>query len=144
MNAGAPMMTVRNAAWMQPGRRALGFSLIELMVVIAIIGLLSAIALPSYRSYVINSNRATAQSEMMTIASKQEQYLLANRGYADKATLGHTIPTGVSSKYTWDVTVGSGTVPTFLITFTPTGTQLSDGAITLDSSGNKLPADKWK
>jgi type IV pilus assembly protein PilE len=42
------------------------------------------------------------------------------------------------------VTVDADPAPTFLITFTPTGSQASDGALTVDHRGNKSPADKWQ
>ncbi|MES2500925.1 MAG: type IV pilin protein [Pseudomonadota bacterium] len=124
-----------------------GFTLIELMIVVAIIGILSAIALPSYREYIIRSNRVAAQSQMMDIANREQQFLFADRAYANKATLaasGYAPPTEVSSKYDYDVTTDNGaTPPTFTITFTPTGSQASDGALTLNSAGAKTPAGKW-
>lgn len=125
-----------------------GFTLIELMVVVAIIGILASIALPSYSEYVIRSNRTAAQSEMMDIANREQQFLLADRAYADKPTLvasGYSVPAGVAAKYTYTVNVNNAaTPPTFTITFTPTGSQAVDGALTLDGQGVKTPASKWK
>ncbi|PPC93791.1 MAG: prepilin-type cleavage/methylation domain-containing protein [Methylotenera sp.] len=126
--------------------RLKGFTLIELMITVAIIGILTAIALPNYQQYVIRSSRVAAQSQMMDIANREQQYLLANRVYANKASLGFSLPSEVSAKYTYDITVDNGvSPPTFLITFTPiAGTaQASDGAITLDSKGTKSPLEKW-
>ena len=122
-----------------------GFTLIEMLIAVAIVGILAAIALPSYQQHVIRSNRSAAQSQMMDIANREQQYLLANRAYANKATLAvsYTLPSAVSSKYNYDITVGAGTVPLFLITFTPTGTQVSDGNLTLSSEGVKMPVSKW-
>ncbi|MBD2835736.1 prepilin-type N-terminal cleavage/methylation domain-containing protein [Pseudomonas sp. JM0905a] len=123
-----------------------GFTLIELMIVVAIVAILAAIAYPSYQQYVIRGNRAAAQAQMMDIANRQQQYLLANRTYATKAQLeasGYALPTEVVGRYTYDITVGSGSVPSFTITFTATGSQVSDGNLTLDNEGEKTPSGKW-
>lgn len=127
----------------QPNQK--GFTLIEMLIAVAIVGILAAIALPSYQQHVIRSNRSAAQSQMMEIANREQQFLLSNRTYANKATLAvsYTLPSAVSSKYTYDVVPGAGAVPSYLITFTPTGTQVSDGVLTLSSEGVKIPADKW-
>jgi type IV pilus assembly protein PilE len=123
-----------------------GFSLIELLITVAIIGLLAAIAVPMYAKYIIRADRVAAQSEMMEIASREAQFLSADHRYADKTTIvasGYTIPTRVSSKYTYTITVTNPPTPTFLITFTPTGSQASDGFLSLNNDGVKLPAAKW-
>ncbi len=65
----------------------------------------------------------------------------------DQSTLeasGYTLPPEVSRFYSWNVDVLTGAQPAFVITFTPTGGQAKDGALTLDSSGNKSPAGKWQ
>lgn len=123
-----------------------GFTLIELMIVVATIGILASIAYPSYTQYVISANRAAAQAEMMGIANRQQQFLLTNRSYADQATLtasGYALPADIGNKYTYAVAVGAGTVPSYTLTFTATGTQASDGNLTIDSEGLKTPAEKW-
>ena len=53
-----------------------GFTLIEVMITVAIIGILSAVALPSYQSYIQKSRRSEARVVLMDAASKQEQYIL--------------------------------------------------------------------
>lgn len=125
-----------------------GFTLIELMITVVMVAILASIALPNYNEYVIRSNRTAAQSEMMDIANREQQFMLADRGYADKTTLessGYTLPTGVAAKYTYTVTVNNAaTPPTFTITFTPTGSQTVDGVLTLDGQGVKTPATKWR
>ena len=120
-----------------------GFTLIELMIVVAVIAIIAAVGYPSYASHVLKSNRRAAQAEMLEIANREQQYLLANRGYASKADLNYTVPTPVSNHYTWDVTVGATTVPAFTITFTATGSQARDGDLTYTHDGVKGPAGKW-
>jgi len=123
-----------------------GFTLIELMITVAIVAILAAIAYPSYQQYVLRGNRGAAQGAMMEIASRQQQFLLANRAYASKSELetsGYALPSDVSSRYDYDVTLGTGTLPTFTITFTAKGAQVDDGNLTLNSEGVRTPVDKW-
>ncbi|HYD96815.1 MAG TPA: type IV pilin protein [Noviherbaspirillum sp.] len=127
-------------------KHAAGFSLIELMISVAIVAILVAVALPSYQSYIVRGARAAAQAQMMEIANREQQYFLANRTYATKAELeanGFRLPTDVSSKYSYDIALGTATLPSYTITFTPTGSQASDGTLSLNSEGVKLPANKW-
>ncbi len=134
---------------MQTASRNSGFTLIELMIVVVIVGILAMIALPIYENHVIRGNRSAAQAAMMDIANRQQQHLLANRVYAIQAELNYPLGTEVSGHYGYGITVDNnpadGTpMPSFTITFTPTGRQAKDGVLTLNSQGVKTPAEKWQ
>jgi len=123
------------------------------MIVVAIVGILAAVAYPSYRDHIVRANRSAAQSLMLDIANRQQQFFAANRRYATEAELGFTaMPADLAGKYINDagdpddvITLSAGPPPTFTITFAPvaTGTQAADGTLTLDSAGNRTPESKW-
>lgn len=113
------------------------------MIVVAVIGILASIAYPSYVEYVKKGRRAAAQSHLMEIAQRQQQYLLDARSYASTlTTLGVTTPDDVADYYTISLEVDD-TPPSFTITAEAQGVQASDGDLTLNNTGIKTPADKW-
>ena len=123
-----------------------GFTLIELVVAIAIIGILASIALPNYLEYTKKGRRAAAQAHLMDVAQRQQQYLLDNRSYAAAlSTLSLTTPGDVSAYYTITIEAADATPPTFTVTATPVSgsAQAGDATLTLDNTGAKTPADKW-
>lgn len=134
-------------------KHAKGFTLVEVMIVVAIIGILTAIAIPQYKNYVIRGNRAAAQAFMLDIANREKQYLLDARAYIAGSTdaagalsaLSMTAPKIVYTNYTIAVSAPVATIPSFTITATPvTGRpQESDGALTLNDLGTKTPSNKW-
>ena len=127
-------------------RQRAGFSLIELMVAVAIVGILAAVAYPSYVNHIIRTNRSSAQSFLVALANKQEQYMMDAREYTSTVTNLLTIPSEVQKNY--NVTISLGTAPpTYTITATATGNQASSDAactpLTLTKDGTKSPASCW-
>jgi type IV pilus assembly protein PilE len=125
-----------------------GFSLIELLVVVSIVGILATIAYPSYVSYLVRSNRAEAQSYLMDLANRQQQYLLDKRSYADSLTTLNAppVPSELSRNYTVTSPFSpASTATTFKVQAVPipTGRQKNDGTLSIDQDGNKLPSGKW-
>jgi type IV pilus assembly protein PilE len=123
-----------------------GFTLIEIMVTVAIIGILVAIALPSYQQHLRKGRRADAEAFLSDIANKQQQYILDARTYALGGTaftdLGTTVPTSVATFYTVTVTPVAATIPpSFTVTAVPMGQQATpapdDGTLSIDEKGTK-------
>jgi type IV pilus assembly protein PilE len=127
-----------------------GFTLIEMLIVMVVIGILAAIAIPSYQSQLRKGTRASAQALMADIANKQQFYLQSQRQYTtDYTQLGiAALPQEVSSFYNVTITANNTATPmTFTINAAPiAGTrQEADGWITLDSTGTKNSqySNKW-
>lgn len=117
-----------------------GFTLIELLMTVAIIGIVAAIAWPNYQQYIARGKRAEAQSFLMDLAQRQQQFLLDARRYAaDLDELGMTMPANVDENYTLDDFDIEVAPPYALITLTPktTRAQKDDGTLTIDSAGVK-------
>jgi type IV pilus assembly protein PilE len=120
-----------------------GFTLIELVIAVAIIAILAAVAYPAYINYIVRSNRAAAQSYMMEVSALQHQYLLDTRSYAaSMSDLDTSVPEEVSRNYS--VTTESdatATPPSFLVTAEPIGNQLNRdtgcATLTIDQTGEK-------
>ena len=125
-----------------------GFTVVELLIVLAVIGILTAVAFPSYQNHVRKAARASAQAAMMQIADREAQYLLDARNYVVTATalttLNVTLPVDVASRYTVTVTASDGTntattPPSYTVTATPIagGPQAADGTLKLTHTGAK-------
>ena len=120
-----------------------GVTLIELLIVVAIIGILAAIAYPSYRQYVVNSARTEAKTNLLKIIDQHERFYINHNTYASAIGAGagqlDFVPVeGTDALYTYTL---DNTSPTggYTITATPIGNQAGDSctAITIDSSGIK-------
>ena len=132
---------------MQARKVDLGFTLIELMITVALVGILSAIAYPSYVNYVLRSNRSAAQTFLLEVAGRQERYLLDARVYGDLSALGmNSVPPSVTKNYDIASTPAVGPPPSYSITATAksgTAQATKDSACTplsIDQTGKKLPA----
>jgi len=111
-----------------------GLTLIELMVAVAIIGILAGIAYPSYVGFVNQSNRAEPQRELMRIANLQEMFFVDNREYtSDMKDLGLGADPFIteSGNYSIDATVNAGK-DTFVLKATALGQQATNDAACLN------------
>lgn len=113
------------------------------MIAVAIVGILVAIAVPSYQNHLKKGRRADAQSFITQVAQKQQQYLLDARSYAygagAVAELGLAVPTSVSDHYIVVVEPAAATVPpSFTVKATPSSAaQSGDGELTITHTGAK-------
>src|SRR5688572_1329311 len=125
-----------------------GLSLVELLVALGIVTILAAVAIPSYRNYVIRSNRSDAEQLMTTIASRETQYLLDARAYTGTIGAGGLnittmdggwtcAATCTNGRYTVQVALTAGPPPGFTVTATGVGDQAPDGILTLTSTGTR-------
>ena len=125
-----------------------GFTLIELMIAVAIIGILSAIALPAYNDYIMRGKLIEASTTLSTLRANMEQYYQDNRTYVDGTapitsacgalpTLKNftmTCPTQTATAYTITATGKAGVPSSFIYTIDQTGAQTSKVSTAWDST----------
>lgn len=121
-----------------------GLTLIELLIVIVIVGILAAIAIPMYTGYLQRARRADAKIALEQLRASEEMWRAEKGSYSISLTALQTTmggPAAVSGDYNIAL---NATATTFTGTATPTTSrQSSDGALTIDQNGTKLPAEKW-
>jgi type IV pilus assembly protein PilE len=127
-----------------------GFTLIELMVTVSIIGILASIAIPSYHESVMKSRRADAKGALLGFENAMERYFTVHNKYTGAADDGDdtgapaptvfsaTSPVNSVTPY-YNLTISEATTSTYTLNATPTGVQVNDicGVLTLNHTGVK-------
>jgi type IV pilus assembly protein PilE len=131
-----------------------GFTLIELMIVVAAVAILAAVAVPSYQDYVRRGRRADAQSFLQEVAARQQHFMVDRRAYSASVIdapsaggLGLSAPTAVSPFYNINlVTDNAARPPTFSVSAAPIGTQSKEkcGTLTVNARGIKSASGAGK
>lgn len=127
-----------------------GFTLIEVMIVVIIIGVLAAIALPAYQEYVRQSRRTDGQAALMALQLAQEKFRANNTTYASSTAAVGVTSTSTEGHYQIAVVTGSATAVGYRASATPQGTQASDttcNPLTMALSGGTItygPTGCWK
>lgn len=123
-----------------------GFTLIELMVTVAIVAILAAIAYPSYQSHVVKTRRKAAEACLLELAQFMERYYTTNMSYASASLPSTQCRTELASYYTFDF-VGTPNETTFTLAATAAGVQAAkDAACTplkVTHTGSKTPSNCW-
>lgn len=128
-------------------QKALGFSLVELMVVVAIIAILATIAFPQYGRYVKTTHRADATADLVSFSQAMERWYISNNSsYLGAATAGANTgspaifaavsPSAGGTVY-YNLTISAATAAAYTLTATAVGAQATDdcGTISLTSTG---------
>lgn len=124
-----------------PGRRRSGgFTLIELMVACMVVGILSAIAYPSYTKYVLSSNRSTAKAILSEQATYMERYFTSKGNFTDAKAQDAQSPKKGNVRY--EISLET-TADTFKVKATPKNAQVNDecGTLTIDQTGATATVD---
>jgi type IV pilus assembly protein PilE len=120
-------------------RQGRGFTLVEVMIAVAVIGILTAVALPSYRQHVANSRRADARAAILSLAQLMERWY-TERGTYVGATVGASgIYPSASPQGYYTMSISAQDATTFTISAAPAGAQTGDacGSYTYTQAGTR-------
>lgn len=124
-----------------------GFTLMELMITVAIVGIIAAIAYPSYTTHVDRTRRADGQAALLNLAARMEHFYTENNTYVGANTPADVGANPNSADGFYQLTISNQTATGFTVTATPVagGPQAGDacGALTLTNTNIKGPANCW-
>ncbi|TRO43969.1 type IV pilin protein [Pseudomonas sp. ALS1279] len=115
-------------------RKQAGFTLIELMIVVIVIGILAAIAIPSYQNYVRRTYCEDAKATLIGAGNVMERHRAQQNTYAG-ADLGAYNQSPVDGTEQFSIEITNSTATTYLLTATPTRSLAGSGTLTLTSAG---------
>jgi type IV pilus assembly protein PilE len=122
-----------------------GFTLVELMIVIAIIGVVAAFAYPSYEAYVVRSKRTDGMAALMNAMNAMERYRATNMSYVGAAadvTFESSVPADGGTPY-YDISLSNVGATTYTLTATPQNSMAGkDGPLTITQAGIKTWTDE--
>ena len=125
-------------------KKMTGFTLIELMIVVTVIAILSAVAYPGYRNYVLKSARSEGKAILVTAAAREEAFFQNNKTYTTDTTTTGLNMSAMSESGKYQLTITCNAAPplcvSFTLTATPQGGQTEDARcliLTLTSAGVK-------
>lgn len=120
-----------------------GFTLIELTIVMAVVGILAAIALPSYSAYLARSKRVVAQGQLLEEAQHLERHFMQSGSYEDASlTTMQSPPAGPAA---YEIRFEAQEADSYTLVAAPVGAQRNEGcgALRIDQAGVRSPAACW-